>query len=98
VKAGRSVGVVALLAALLAALSGCTVSSEGGYGGVGVSYVGGYYEPFGYDYGGWGPGYVVGPARAGRGRAGTGPGRAGGGYRHAAPGRAMPSIPQRSRR
>ena len=44
-------------------LAGCVV---GGYGGgVGVGYVGGVYEPGGYEYGGWGPGYRVGPPRGG---------------------------------
>lgn len=66
------VGAVGLLT--LATLAGCLV---GGYGGddgdVGVGYVGGIYEPSGYEYGGWGRGYRVGPprdaARGSRGRA-----------------------------
>jgi|HubBroStandDraft_3_1064219.scaffolds.fasta_scaffold997319_2 hypothetical protein len=57
-KAG-AVGLSALLA-----LTGCLV---GGYGGsaavVGVGYDAGFYEPGGYEYGGWGPGYRVGPPR-----------------------------------
>jgi hypothetical protein len=42
---------------------GCVVRG-GGYGG-GVDVVGGldYYEPYGVEYGGWGPGYQVGPVR-----------------------------------
>lgn len=42
-------------------LAGCVVAG-GGYGyddGVGVGL--GYYEPYGSYYGGWGPGYRVGP-------------------------------------
>jgi hypothetical protein len=67
-----AVGTLALMS-----LSGCVV---GGYGGdIGVGYVGGVYEPGGYEYGGWGPGYRVGPPRGGV----RGPG-----------GRAAPSIPR----
>lgn len=64
---------------VLAGLSACAV--EGGYGGdsVGVGYVGGFYEPYGYEYGGWSPGYRVGPPR--------------GGDHGPAPGRRAPSIP-----
>jgi hypothetical protein len=41
-------------------LGGCVAA---GYsdGEVGVGYVGGFYEPYGYEYGGWGRGYRVGP-------------------------------------
>ncbi len=49
-----------LLALLLVGFStGCVV--PGGDTSVGVSYGVDYYEPYGYDYGGWGPGYRVGP-------------------------------------
>jgi hypothetical protein len=80
------IGAVALLAAAAAALAACAVEGVG-YGGpdVGVSYVGGFYEPFGYEYGGWGRDYRVGPPRD------HGGGRVGG--RGAAPGRGAPSIP-----
>jgi hypothetical protein len=82
-------------------LGACAVTGVGVEGDVG--YVGGYYEPYGYDYGGWGAGYRVGPGRccdhgdhgdhgAGRGRAGHAPA-----YRPAPAGRAAPSIPGRSR-
>lgn len=54
-----------------------------GYGGS-VGYVGGVYEPGGYDYGGWGGAYRVGPPRGG-------PRGGGGGGRHA------PSIPNAPR-
>ena len=53
------IGAVGLFA--LVALAACVV---GGYGGD-VGYVGGVYVPGGYDYGGWGPGYRVGPPRGG---------------------------------
>jgi hypothetical protein len=73
---------------LLTSLAGCVV---GGYGGgVGLGYVGGVYEPGGYEYGGWGPGYRVGPPRGdehGHGGGDHGPGR----------GRATPSIPHDAR-
>jgi hypothetical protein len=54
--------VIALLLGLFTVLStGCVVPGNGyGYDtrvGVGV----GYYEPYGSYYGGWGPGYYVGP-------------------------------------
>ena len=46
-------------------LSGCVVAGGGyGYydgGGIGAA----YYEPYGVDYGGWGPGYHVAPFRGG---------------------------------
>jgi hypothetical protein len=72
------VGTVGLIALLT--LAGCVV---GGYGGdAGVGYVGGVYEPGGYEYGGWGPGYRVGPPRGGA---------------RVARGRAAPSIPHGAR-
>lgn len=101
---------MALLAAVSAcALAACTVTGVGvGYDG-GDDYVGGFYEPYGYDYGGWGGGYGVGPRWGYRGRDGHGgdgrggehgPGPshgqgAGGGrpYHAAPPARGMPSIP-----
>lgn len=71
-----------------AALGACAVEGAG-YGGpdVGVGYVGDFYEPYGYAYGDWAPGYRVGPPRN---------------HDHephgrAAPGRAPPSIPTRPR-
>jgi hypothetical protein len=85
----------------------CTVTGVGmGYEDGGPEYVGGFYEPYGYDYGGWGRGYRVGPPRGGErgpgpdhggGRDhGPGPG-AGHPYRAAPAGRPMPSMPGRSR-
>ncbi len=57
-----------------------------GYDGE-VGYVGGVYEPYGYDYGGWGGGYHVGPPRG----APRGAPHGGGGRRGA------PSIPSAPR-
>jgi hypothetical protein len=91
----RCVAQMLLAGTVLVAAAGCAVT-EGGYGydgsvGVGVD----YYEPFGFDYGGWGPGYGgVAPYRGGGPRGGSPPGRS---YRPAPSGRAMPSIPSGSR-
>ena len=92
-------------AMVLTALYACAVTGVDVDGSVGVGYVGGYYEPYGYDYGGWGGGYRVGPGRccdhrddhrdhpvARGGRAGRAPA-----YRPAPAGRSAPSIPGRSR-
>lgn len=71
----NAVGLIALLM-----LAACVT---GGFGGdVGIGYVGMDYEPGGYEYGGWGPGYRVGPPR---------------GVARAAGGRAAPSIPHGAR-
>jgi hypothetical protein len=90
----RKLGILGL--AMLVGASACTVTGVGvGYDGE-ADYVGGFYEPYGYDYGGWGHGYRVGPPRGGD--HGPGPGRGGGHpYRSAPPGRSMPSIPGRPR-
>jgi hypothetical protein len=73
---------------LLTALYACLVPD--------VGYVGGAYEPTGYVYGGWGPGYHVGPPPHGGMRrpehSAPPPPRA---YRPAPPSRAIPSIPSR---
>ena len=78
--------------------SGCVATADGGYApnvtvGVGLD----YYDQFGYDYGGWGPDYAVGPYRGGgaRPRRGDGnPGHAAGhGFRPAPPSHQTPSIP-----
>jgi hypothetical protein len=83
-------------------LSSCAVTGVGVEGGVG--YDGGYYEPSGYDYGGWGVGYRVGPSRCcdhrddhhdhpvPHGNAGRAPA-----YHPAPAGRPAPSIPGRPR-
>jgi hypothetical protein len=51
----------ALGAVTLTVLYACAVTGVGVEGSVG--YDSGYYEPSGYDYGGWGGGYLVGPGR-----------------------------------
>jgi hypothetical protein len=74
--------------------SACTVTGVGvGYDGE-ADYSGGFYEPYGYEYGGWGRGYRVGPPRGGERGHAPSTGRP---YRAAPPSRAMPSIPGRSR-
>jgi hypothetical protein len=63
----RHVSLVLLLV-VTTALYGCAVN-DGGYGygpGYGAAYAGGswdgdFYEPYGFDYGYWGPGYLVAP-------------------------------------
>jgi hypothetical protein len=87
-----------LIVVAFAAVAGCVVG--GGYdGGVNVGYGVGFYEPYGYDYGGWGPGYGVGLPRHGFDRGGrpnihNAPHPS---YRPAAPSRSMPSLPAHSR-
>lgn len=98
-----------LMLLLFAAVAGCVVGGgygDGGYAGdVGVGYGVGFYEPGGYDYGGWGPGYGVGPPRPGfdRGRPDVGRGRPDShaaphpSYRPAPPSRSVPSVPTHPR-
>jgi len=83
-----------VLGFLLATLTGCVVP-VGEYDGGGPGYIGGYYEPYGYEYGAWGPGYWVGPPRGGDRRSASGAHRT---FRAAASHRATPSIPTRSRK
>jgi hypothetical protein len=76
---------------LLAGLGACAVEG-GGYDGdvgvgVGVGYVGDYYEPCCGGYGGWGRGYRVGPPRGGF----------GGHDDHRGSGHSAPSIPSHPR-
>jgi hypothetical protein len=80
----RRLRVSALGFLLLTALYACLVPDGG--------YVGGGYEPSGYAYGGWGPGYHVGPGRGGERRAEQPAARA---YRPAPRSRPAPSIPTR---
>lgn len=83
-----------LIGAVLVAIAGCVAG--GGYdGGVSVGYGVGFYEPYGYDYGGWGPGYRVGPPRRGFDRPGRPDLHAAPhpSYRPAPPSRPMPSLP-----
>jgi hypothetical protein len=86
--------VVGLGALALVVLQACAVEGVGVDGSVGVGYTGGYYEPYGYDYGGWGGGYRVGPGRGGDRRGGYAPPRS---YRPAPASRPTPSIPRGSR-
>jgi hypothetical protein len=78
----RRWGVSALGLVLLTVLSACTVTGGG--------YVGGVYEPYGNDYGGWGPGYHVAPSRRGERRPEQSAPHA---YRPAPRSRPAPSIP-----
>jgi hypothetical protein len=96
---------IGALGGVLVALAACAVGVggagyDGGYADVGVGYEGGFYEPYGYDYGGWGGRYHVGPPRGPRGGGGEGhPGGAGGrptGHPGGG-GRPAPSIPGRPR-
>jgi hypothetical protein len=83
--------------AIVLVLEAC-VAGPGYEGGVvEASYGADFYEPYGYDYGGWGPGYRVGPPRGGEGHPDHHPGGHAPPYRAAAPSRGMPSIPTRSR-
>ncbi len=80
-------------------LSGCVAPGYGygSDGGLGIAAA--YYEPYGVDYGGWGPGYLVGPPRGGyQGavRADHHPGAVA--YRPAPASRPMPSNSVASRR
>jgi hypothetical protein len=93
-----------LAALLLAVLCGCAFTGVGYGGAVGIDYgddlgyagddyAGDYFEPYGFDYGGWGGGYQVGPPRYGD-RSLERPGRP---FRAAPPSHRMPSIPSRPR-
>jgi hypothetical protein len=89
---------IAFVIGLFTVLSpGCAVYGGGyGYdGGVGIGLD--YYEPYGA-YGGWGPGYYVGPFRDGAHRLDRGGGHPPPhAYRSAPASHPMPSIPSRSR-
>ncbi len=102
-----------LLGIAVLSLAGCAVDNGGyGYGYNGdVAFDGGYYGPYGYDYGGWGQDYYVGPYRDGYGHDHGGHDRGphdGGGhdnnggngphaYRPPAGGHGTPSIPSHAR-
>lgn len=93
---------------LLGLLAGCAVGpgydgyGYDGYAGADVGYVGDYWEPWGYDYGGWGGRYRVGPpgghwrGDGGHGHVGGEAGHPSGGH-FGGGGRAAPSIPRRPR-
>lgn len=99
VKRCSTAAVVAGLFLLLA--SGCAVTGEGGYGyngGVSVGVGLDYYDPFGFDYGPWGPDYQVGPYRGGAQHRQRGDGKAPGhNYRPAPRSHSVPSIPSKPR-
>ena len=61
-----SVRILAAIVMPLAAAAICGCVSAGYGGGGSVSYDSGYYEPYGYDYGGWGQSYYVAPWRGRR--------------------------------
>ena len=85
------------LALTFMGLVGCVATvGYDGYDGSdnAFGYGGGLYAPYGYSYGGWGPGYHVGPPRGGE-RRGE---RAGSPYHSRMPSRPSPSIPTRVRR
>jgi hypothetical protein len=94
---------VLLVALAIMGVAACAVGGPGYYdGGVDVGYVGGFYEPCCYDYGGWGGRYRVGPPPGGHwrpeghpGESRPGAGHVGGG--HPGGGRPAPSIPNRPR-
>jgi hypothetical protein len=91
----RTSAIVVVAGLSILVLSGCIVP-DGGYGYGGVAVGADYYEPYGVDYGGWGPGYQVGPWRGGGGRA-VGAGGAAHAYRSAPAGHATPSLPSGGR-
>jgi hypothetical protein len=82
----RRLGVIVLGVLLLVGLGACVATGPG--------YVGGYYDPYGNDYGGWRPGYYVAPPRGGERREERSAPHA---YRPAPSSRQAPSIPKRSR-
>jgi hypothetical protein len=90
----------AALALLAALATGC---ADYGYGGAGLApgYYD-YYEPYGTYYGGWMPGYEVGPYhdghhRPGEGRGGPPPGGGHHAFRPPPAGRTVPTIPSGAR-
>lgn len=85
----------AVAAMTLTGLYSCAVTGVGVEGDYG--YAGDYYEPYGYEYGGWGGGYRVGPGRGFDHRGDHGPGGRAPAYRPAPAGRSAPSMPHGSR-
>jgi hypothetical protein len=81
--------------ALTVLLASCILPGGPGYddgGGYGAA----YYEPYGVDYGGWGPGYNVAPFRGGGHRPTGGGGHASHAFRSAPASRSVPSLPAHS--
>jgi hypothetical protein len=93
----RNRWMAAALGAFVMTGLGACVAEGGGGAAVVVGYDGGYYEPYGYDYGGWGHGYRVGPGRGGDPRGDPRGGHPPQSYRPAPASRPTPSIPSRSR-
>jgi hypothetical protein len=90
----------AVAALTLTGLYSCAVTGVGVEGDVGVGYAGDYYEPYGYEYGGWGGRYHVGPGRGFDHRDDHRDDHHGGhapAYRPAPSGRSAPSLPHGSR-
>jgi hypothetical protein len=83
---------LSLPSVLFALLAGCAVGVGGPY--VESGYVSGYYEPYGYEYGGWGGGYRVAPPRGGE----RGHAESSHAYRAAPASHRTPSIPSRGGR
>lgn len=76
------------------AAAGCVVAGGGGGYGYDGGLPGEYYQPAGFAYGGWGPGYNVGPYHGGGHYAGGYAGHGGHYYRPASGGgRGMPGLP-----
>lgn len=88
----RSLLGAAILGSLTLVSAGCAVSGHGGGEG-GDAFDAGYYGSSGYDYGGWGNGYYVGPYREGYRGGGFGGGRGIAGGRGMGGGHVMPSMP-----
>jgi hypothetical protein len=93
-----------LFAFLLLGLGGCVAvggydGAPGYYSGSNIGYGVDFYQPYGYNYGGWRPGYQVGPPLRGRiDRPGQSYSRPSGpSYRPAPHSRPMPSIPMHPR-
>jgi hypothetical protein len=93
----RWLAVAFVLCTLTVLLYGC-ILPPGGYEYDNSGIEPNYYEPYGFDYGGWGHGYQVAPFRGGDHRPTGGGGHASGRtYRSAPVSHSMPSIPSHSR-
>jgi hypothetical protein len=89
---------LALVVPFLMIPAACTL--EPGYGYDGTANIGvgiDYYEPLGFDYGGWGGNYRSGPPRGGVRTFHDEGGRASHAYQPAPSSRPMPSLPTGSR-
>ncbi len=93
----RPFAAMAVVSVAAVAVCGCVAPYPGeGYGYGNVPVGAGYYERYGFDYGGWGPGYYVGPGPRGGNRFFA---RGGGQHAFRGPpaGRGMPSLPRGGR-